>query len=206
MKRLCLSLIALLAMPAVLAANPLVRLSTNLGDIDVELYPDKAPKSVENFLKYVKKGHYNGTIFHRVIPGFVAQGGGFTPDMQEKPTEAPIQNEAKNGLSNVTGTLAMARTMEPHSANAQFFINLVDNTRLDYREESPRGWGYAVFGKVVRGMDVVQKIAAEPTGMANGMSDVPNKPILITLAKPIPDTRIAKPAKPVPAPAPQPAQ
>ncbi|GLR11310.1 peptidyl-prolyl cis-trans isomerase [Chitinimonas prasina] len=204
MKKLLLAFALVLAAPAALAANPLVRFTTNQGDIDVELFQDKAPKSVANFLAYVKKGHYNGTIFHRVIPGFVVQGGGFTPDMREKPTGKPIENEAKNGLSNAIGTLAMARTMDPHSASAQFYVNVGENVQLDYREESPRGWGYAVFGKVIAGMDVVEKIAAEPTSMINGMRDVPVKPIIVKSAKQIPDTRVAKPAPAVP-PAPTPA-
>ena len=133
-----------------LAANPMVELKTNQGEIVVEVFADKAPKSAENFVQYVKDGHYDGTVFHRVIDGFMVQGGGFDADMNQKSTRAPIENEAKNGLKNEPGTLAMARTADPHSASAQFFINLVPNTSLDY--PSRDGWGYAVFGKVVKGM------------------------------------------------------
>ncbi|QDQ27817.1 peptidyl-prolyl cis-trans isomerase [Chitinimonas arctica] len=195
MKKFLFSLALTLLAPLALAANPMVRFSTNQGEIDVELYPEKAPLSVENFLKYVKKGHYNGTIFHRVIPGFVAQAGGFTADMQEKPTDKTIQNEAKNGLSNLTGTLAMARMGAPHSASAQFYFNLNDNAALDFRSESNgREWGYAVFGKVVKGMDVVQKIGTVPTSTLNGMRDVPSQPVVIKSAKQIPEMKIAAPA------------
>ncbi|MGQ5523928.1 peptidylprolyl isomerase [Chitinimonas sp. PSY-7] len=187
MKRLLCSLLIACA-PLVQAANPHVLFKTNQGDVEVELFADKAPKSVENFLKYVNKGHYNGTIFHRVISGFVAQAGGYGADMKEKPTDKPIQNEANNGLSNSPGTLAMARTNDPHSASAQFYINLRDNAALNYRESTPAGWGYTVFGKVVKGMDVVDKMATQPTGIVNGMPDVPLKPIIIMTAKPLPST------------------
>ncbi|NJP82783.1 peptidyl-prolyl cis-trans isomerase, partial [Streptomyces sp. AA8] len=132
-----------------------VRLSTNHGDIVLELNSEKAPKTVQNFLEYVDAGHYNGTIFHRVISGFMIQGGGFTPDMEQKPANAPIENEANNGLQNNRGTVAMARTNDPHSASAQFFINTVDNDFLNHTSPTPQGWGYAVFGKVVEGDDVV---------------------------------------------------
>lgn len=171
---------ALLALPCL--AQTRVAFETSLGNFTVELNAEKAPKSVENFLKYVEDKHYDGTIFHRVIPGFVAQGGGFTPDMQQKPVRAPIQNEAQNGLKNAAGTLAMARTGDPHSATSQFYINLSDNTNLDY--PSFDGWGYAVFGKVVEGMDVVRKMAGVPTGRAaNGMSDVPRTQIVVKSAR-----------------------
>ncbi len=162
---------------------PRVRLSTNLGDIVLELSTAKAPKSVENFLAYVNEGYYDGTIFHRVIDGFMAQAGGFTEDFQRKNTRAPIQNEADNGLKNLTGTVAMARTNAPHSATAQFFINVADNGFLDHRSPTSRGWGYAVFGKVVEGMDVVEKIRRTPTGSGGRFSkDVPRSPIVIQQA------------------------
>ncbi len=163
------------------AAPPRVQLVTTLGDITIELYPDKAPKSVENFLAYVKDGFYNGTIFHRVIGNFMIQGGGFTEDLRQKPTRAAIPIESKNGLSNLRGTVAMARTADPNSATAQFFINTVDNPRLDYTSESNPG--YAVFGKVVSGMDVVDKIRAVETGAQGPFrSDVPVKPVVIEKA------------------------
>lgn len=155
---------------------PQVALKTSMGEIVLELYPDKAPKSVENFLRYVKDGHYNGTLFHRVINGFMIQGGGFDTSMQQKPTREPIPNEAKNGLKNEPYTLAMARTSAPHSATAQFFINVANNASLDY--PSPDGWGYAVFGKVVKGADVVDKIKAVKTGSR----DVPATPVVIESA------------------------
>lgn len=142
---------------------PLVRLSTTLGDIVLELDPVNAPLSVENFLRYVQEGAYDGTIFHRVIGGFMIQGGGYTRDFIKNPTHDPIQNEANNGLKNLTGTVAMARTNHPHSATSQFFINVVDNDFLNHRSETLRGWGYTVFGKVVEGMDVVQKIRRSAT-------------------------------------------
>ncbi|MCX8115122.1 MAG: peptidylprolyl isomerase [Burkholderiaceae bacterium] len=163
------------------AAAPRVVLSTSEGDITLELNPAKAPKSVENFLAYVKGGHYDGTIFHRVIDGFMIQGGGFTPDMKQKPTRAPIPLESKNGLKNERGTIAMARTSVPDSATSQFFINVVDNPRLDY--PNPDGNGYAVFGKVVAGMDVVDKIRTVPTTSAGGHQNVPAKPVLIRSAR-----------------------
>ncbi len=163
------------------AAAPRVVLSTSEGDITLELNAAKAPKTVENFLDYVKRGHYDGTIFHRVIDGFMIQGGGFTPDMKQKPTRAPIPLESKNGLKNERGTIAMARTSVPDSATAQFFINVVDNANLDYPK--PDGNGYAVFGKVVAGMDVVDKIRAVPTTSAGGHQNVPAKPVLIRSAR-----------------------
>ncbi len=159
-------------------ADPVrVLMQTSKGDIVLELYPDKAPKTVENFLRYVDEGFYNGTVFHRVIKGFMIQGGGFGPDLMKKPTHEPIMNEAKNGLKNKRGTIAMARTSQPHSATSQFFINHADNPNLDY--PSFDGWGYAVFGKVVDGMDVVDAIAKAPTGMKGRMRNVPEETILI---------------------------
>jgi peptidyl-prolyl cis-trans isomerase A (cyclophilin A) len=169
------------------AANPQLEVKTSQGTLVIELYQDKAPKSVENFLAYAKDGFYNGTIFHRVMDGFMIQGGGFEPGMKEKPTRAPIPNEAKNGLKNEVGTLAMARRPDPHSATAQFFINLVNNTMLDY--PSGDGWGYAVFGKVVKGLDVVQKIAKVPTGNSGFHQNVPTTPVLIESVKLLPATK-----------------
>jgi len=163
-----------------MAADPQVDLKTSLGTIRIELYPAKSPKTVANFLQYVKDGHYSGVIFHRVIPNFMIQVGGFDRDMKEKKTREPIQNEAKNGLKNDIGTLAMARTNAPHSASAQFFINLKDNDFLNYPGQD--GWGYAVFGKVVSGMDVVNKIAKVPTGNSGHFSDVPREAIVIESA------------------------
>lgn len=163
-----------------LAANPRVLIKTSAGDITVELEPGKAPATVKNFLAYVDDGHYAGTQFHRVIGGFMIQGGGYTADFTEKSTRAPIPNEADNGLKNDRGTIAMARTSDPNSATAQFFINHADNAFLNHKAKTPQGWGYAVFGHVVSGMDVVDKIAASPTGAnAKGMTDVPKTPILI---------------------------
>ena len=159
------------------AADPQVDVKTSLGSFRVELYPAKAPKSVENFLKYVKDGHYNGTVFHRVIPGFMVQGGGMTADMSQKPTRPPIPIESKNGLKNDVGSLAMARTNDPNSATAQFFINVGNNDFLNYPGQD--GHGYAVFGKVVSGMDVVNKIVAVPTGNRGMHQNVPVKPVLI---------------------------
>lgn len=161
------------------AANPRVALETNKGRIVIELYADKAPKSAKNFLAYVKAGHYNNTIFHRVIPGFMIQGGGFTPDMTEKPTRDPIQNEADNRVLNQRGTLAMARTGDPNSATAQFFINLVNNGALNFTGKTPSGWGYAVFGNVVEGMDVVDAIAQVPTATKGMYENVPTQPVVI---------------------------
>jgi peptidyl-prolyl cis-trans isomerase A (cyclophilin A) len=175
---------ALLSSITAFAANPQVEMKTSMGTIIIELYQDKAPKSVENFLQYAKDDFFKDTSFHRVIPGFMIQGGGFTADMKQKETRASIQNEAKNGLKNETGTLAMARTSDPHSATAQFFINLKDNSFLDY--PSRDGWGYAVFGKVVQGFDIVQKIATVPTGNAGPHQNVPTIPVLIESVKLLP--------------------
>lgn len=163
------------------AAKPQVELKTSFGVIKLELDQEKAPKTVENFLAYVKSGHYKDTIFHRVIPGFMIQGGGMTADMREKPTRAPIKNEASNGLKNDVGTIAMARTADPDSATAQFFINVANNTSLN--RPSPDGHGYAVFGKVLSGMDVVNKIVAVPTGDRGIHQNVPKMPIVIEDAK-----------------------
>ena len=156
-----------------------VTMQTNQGVITLELDGDKAPDTVANFVAYASAGHYDDTIFHRVIPGFMIQGGGFDADMNQKPVNAPIKNEANNGLKNVTGSVAMARTNDPHSATAQFFINLKDNTFLDHTSPDPRGWGYAVFGKVTDGMDVVQSIEAVPTGNRSGHQDVPLEAVVI---------------------------
>lgn len=158
-----------------------VVMETNKGTIEIELDTAKAPLSVANFVKYAKKGHYEGTIFHRVIPGFMIQGGGFTADMQQKDTDAPIQNEAKNGLKNSRGTLAMARTPNPHSASSQFFINLKDNGFLDYPGQD--GWGYCVFGKVTKGLDIVDVIAGVPTATKGGHQNVPSEAVTITSVK-----------------------
>ncbi len=159
-----------------------VRLSTTHGDILLELDPDKAPATVENFVTYVRDGHYNGTIFHRVISDFMIQGGGMDADMKQKPTRAPIKNEADNGLKNLEGAIAMARTSDPHSASAQFFINTTDNAFLDYRGPTDDGWGYCVFGKVIEGMDVVEKIEGSPTTRRQGFQDVPEEVIVIERA------------------------
>jgi peptidyl-prolyl cis-trans isomerase A (cyclophilin A) len=166
--------------PGALAADPQVDVRTSAGTIRLELYPAKAPKTVENFLQYVRDGHYNGTIFHRVIPGFMIQGGGMTPDMAQKKTRAPIPIESKNGLKNEVGSLAMARTSDPNSATAQFFINVKNNSFLDYPGSD--GHGYTVFGKVVSGMDVVNKITAVPTGSQGMHQDVPRTPVVIESA------------------------
>ena len=166
------------------ASNPKAVLHTNMGDITIELYPDKAPKTVDNFEQYVKDGFYNGTVFHRVIPTFMIQGGGFDERLEKKPTKAPIQNEADNGLKNTRGTVAMARTSEPHSATAQFFVNVVDNAFLDHQGKDPQGWGYAVFGRVTEGMDVVDKIKGVTTGSAGPFAkDAPADPVVIEYVK-----------------------
>lgn len=180
MKKILAALFFLLSATA-FAAQPQVELKTNQGIIIVELDAAKAPKSTDNFLQYVKDGHYNGVIFHRVIDNFMIQTGGFEVGMKEKATRSPIQNEAANGLKNVTGSIAMARTHAPHSASAQFFINLKDNNFLDHPGQD--GWGYAVFGKVVQGLDVVQKIGKSATGNAGGHQNVPLSPIVIESAK-----------------------
>ena len=168
------------ALPARAETPPRVELVTSLGTIEVQLDPQRAPKTVANFLQYVKSGFYGGTIFHRVIPGFMIQGGGFTPDMQQKPTQPPIPLESQNGLKNLRGTIAMARTANPNSATSQFFINLVDNPALDYPQ--PDGHGYAVFGQVIKGMDVVDRIAKVPTQDAGPYQNVPVTPVVIKQA------------------------
>ena len=164
-------------------SNPQVELHiANYGVITLELDAAKAPKSVENFLAYVNKGHYNNTVFHRVIPGFMVQGGGFEPGMTQKASDAPIENEANNGLKNANYTVAMARTSDPHSATAQFFINVADNGFLNHTAPNAQGWGYAVFGKVVGGTDVVDKIKAVPTGRKGFHDDVPKEDVVIEKA------------------------
>ena len=164
------------------AANglPQVLIETNKGEILLELYPEKAPITVKNFLAYVDEGFYDGTIFHRVIANFMIQGGGFTKTMHKKETRAPIENEADNGLRNSIGTISMARTSDPHSATAQFFINVAKNNSLDFREKTDRAWGYAVFGRVIKGMKTVNNIRTSRTTRVNRMSDVPATPIIIT--------------------------
>ena len=189
-RRFAMTFAAVLALgfaTLVQAANPQVEFDTTAGKIRIELFPNAAPKTVENFLTYVKDKQYDGTQFHRVIAGFMIQGGGFTSDFQQKPTRPPIQNEAeassKAGLLNVPGTVAMARTGDPHSATAQFFINVADNKSLNFRESTAQGYGYTVFGKVVSGMDVVQKIAGTPTGAGGPFpKDVPQPQVLIKSA------------------------
>ena len=165
------------------AANPMVELQTNRGTITIELYADKAPVSVENFLQYVRDGHYDGTVFHRVIDGFMIQGGGFDAAMKQKPTRDAIENEANNGLTNDIGTVAMARTQAPHSATAQFFINVADNKFLNHRSPDLQGWGYCVFGRVSEGMDVVEKIKAVRTGSSGFHQDVPVEDVVIERAE-----------------------
>jgi len=175
--------------PGALAADPQVDLKTNMGTIRLELYPAKAPKTVENFLQYVKDGHFNGTIFHRVIDGFMIQGGGFDKSYKQKPTRPPIENEAKNGLKNDLGTVAMARTNAPHSASSQFFINGKNNDFLN-AASAQDGWGYTVFGKVVSGMDVVTKISKTPTGSGGPFpTDVPREMVVIESATLVADKK-----------------
>ena len=164
-------------------AGPVVVLETSQGRIRIGLYEDKSPLSTANFLRYVKKGHYDGTVFHRVMPGFMIQGGGMTPNMAQKQTRAPVPIESKNGLKNDAGTLAMARTSDPNSATAQFFINVKNNDFLNYSGESPDGWGYAVFGKVVEGKEVVDKIKKVATGNAGGHQNVPTQAVVIEKAE-----------------------
>lgn len=172
------------AVPQPAPGNPVAVISTGLGDITVELFKDRAPASVENFLQYVTEGFYTGTIFHRVVPGFMIQGGGFTPGMEEKATRPPIQNEATNGLNNVRGTLAMARTQALRSATSQFFINVADNrATLDHRGFSPQDFGYAVFGRVLTGMEIVDRIVAVPTRTVGPHSNVPVEAVVIKEVK-----------------------
>jgi peptidyl-prolyl cis-trans isomerase B (cyclophilin B) len=184
MTRLILFAYALFAACSAWAANPQVVLQTSMGKITLELYPENAPKTVENFLQYVRQGHYNGTTFHRVIDGFMIQGGGFTPDWKEKQTRPPIRNEAGNGLRNSMGMVAMARTADPHSATSQFFINLASNTSLDFRSQTAEGYGYCVFARVADGMDVVRRIAKVPTKTGPPPHEnVPVKPVIIQRAE-----------------------
>lgn len=164
------------------ADNPRVLLETSHGDIVVELFADKTPATVDNFLGYVESGFYDGTVFHRVIENFMIQGGGFTPEFKKKTTGPPIENEAENGVSNTRGTLAMARTGDPHSATSQFFINTADNPNLDFRTASKGGWGYCAFGRVVEGMDVVDRIAAVPTTVKSRHQNAPKEPVIIEQA------------------------
>ena len=179
MGMLTIAALAMVAVDSAQAASPVVAIKTNLGTMKVELNQAKAPITVKNFLTYVDEGFYSGTIFHRVIEGFMIQGGGMTAKMAQKNTHAPIKNEAGNGLKNLRGTIAMARTGVVDSATAQFFINVVDNSFLDHQSESSQGFGYAVFGKVIDGMDVVDKIKKVRTGQKEGMDDVPVEPVII---------------------------
>jgi peptidyl-prolyl cis-trans isomerase B (cyclophilin B) len=164
---------------AIAAAPVKVKIKTSMGEILLHLDAEKAPKTVENFVQYASQGFFDGTVFHRVIRGFMIQGGGLSADLATKPTARPITNEGDNGLKNYRGTIAMARTGDPHSATSQFFINTVDNASLDHKDKSPQGWGYCVFGKVVEGMDVVDRIEATPTTMRQGYRDVPVQPVTI---------------------------
>ena len=164
----------------------MVILHTSMGDIKLELDADNAPATVENFLQYVRDGHYDGTVFHRVINGFMIQGGGFAPGMKQKPTRAPVANEAGNGLKNSKYSVAMARTSDPNSATAQFFINVADNAFLDYKGPSPQGWGYCVFGRVIEGTDIVDRIAGVATGSAGFHQDVPKDDVVIRKAEEVP--------------------
>ena len=181
MKKTIVFLLTLLLAITVQAGELKVLMKTSKGDMEIALDADKAPKTVENFLRYVDEGFYDGTIFHRVISGFMIQGGGYTADMKKKPTHEPVVNEAKNGLKNKRGTIAMARTSDPHSATSQFFINVKDNDFLDYPGQD--GWGYTVFGRVTRGLDVLDAIAGVPTTVKNGMRDVPVETVVIESVK-----------------------
>ncbi len=187
MKRILALLWLLIVAPIATAANPVVVLRTSLGEVSIELYPEKAPKTVENFLQYARDGFYDNTLFHRVIDGFMIQGGGFDKDMSQKTTRPPVRNEGDNGLKNAIGSIAMARTQDPHSASAQFFINLADNDFLNHRGPTLQAWGYCVFGRVTKGMDVVQAIAKVKKGRVGPFDDVPLAPVVIEsirLAKP----------------------
>ena len=164
---------------AEMATNTIITVKTSLGDIKLELFNDKAPITAENFEKYIKSNYFTNSIFHRVIKDFMVQGGGFTPEMEEKETMSPIKNEANNKISNERGTIAMARTNDPHSASAQFFINLKDNTFLDFKSETTQGWGYCVFGKVIEGIEVIDEIAMVDTGSYGPHQDVPKDPVII---------------------------
>jgi peptidyl-prolyl cis-trans isomerase B (cyclophilin B) len=180
---IAIMIVLVFAFAAIAGDNPKIEMDTTKGKIVLELYADKAPKTVENFLAYLDDGFYDGTIFHRVIPGFMIQGGGFTADMKKKDARPPIENEADNGLRNERGTIAMARTSNPHSATAQFFINTVNNDFLNYRNKSSQGWGYAVFGRVAEGMAVVEAISGAKTGTRGPFRNVPTDPIMITRVK-----------------------
>jgi peptidyl-prolyl cis-trans isomerase B (cyclophilin B) len=182
-KLLLLSVTIMACMPLMSRQNPVVVMKTSMGTVEIELFQDKAPVTVANFLNYADKGFYDGTIFHRVIGNFMIQGGGFTPGMVQKRTFSPIKNEASNGLLNKRGTVAMARTMDVHSATSQFFINVVDNNFLNYRSSTPDGYGYCVFGKIISGMDVVDKIKSVQTGNAGYFQDVPRQDIIIQSIK-----------------------
>ena len=194
MTRLFVFLLSLIAATTAYATNPKVELKTSMGAVVLELYPDNAPKTVENFMQYVKDGHYDGTIFHRVIPGFMIQGGGFGASMQEKKTRPAIRNEAGNGLRNAVGTVAMARTADPHSATAQFFINVSENDFLDFKSPDDKGYGYTVFARVTAGMDVVAKIVQVPTATVGPHQNVPRQPVVIERARLLPEAP-ANPAK-----------
>ncbi|KPK20649.1 MAG: peptidyl-prolyl cis-trans isomerase [Betaproteobacteria bacterium] len=197
MLRLLFTLIAALWSVASISANPQVELKTNMGVIVLELYPERTPATVKNFIQYVKDGHYNGTVFHRVIPKFMIQGGGFSPDFKQRPVGKPIRNEAANGIKNTIGTVAMARTSEPHSATAQFFINIADNDFLNFRYPTREGYGYCAFGRVIKGMNVVQRIASVATGPGPAPHrDVPRQPVVIEQATVI---EAADPAAKLPA-------
>ncbi len=197
MLRLLFILIAALWSVASFSANPQVELKTNMGVIVLELYPERTPATVKNFIQYVKDGHYNGTVFHRVIPKFMIQGGGFSPDFKQRPVGKPIRNEAADGIKNTVGTVAMARTSEPHSATAQFFINIADNDFLNFRYPTREGYGYCAFGRVIKGMNVVQRIASVATGPGPAPHrDVPRQPIVIEQATVI---EAADPAAKLPA-------
>jgi cyclophilin family peptidyl-prolyl cis-trans isomerase len=198
--RLLPALALLTSVSASAADNPRVELKTTMGSILIELDAQAAPKSVANFLQYVNDGFYNGTIFHRVIDGFMIQGGGFTAEMDQKETREPIENEAANGLKNMKGTIAMARTGEPHSATAQFFINVADNDFLNHTAPTPDGWGYAVFGKVVEGMEVVDKIRQTPTQQVGPFEGVPATPVVIESAAVVAAEQAAPAESTAPAP------
>lgn len=182
-KLLVLLIIVMACVPLFSKQNPVVVLKTSMGDIEIELYQDKAPVTVNNFLSYVDSGFYDGTIFHRVINNFMIQGGGMIPGLVEKKTSAPIRNEAGNGLSNLRGTIAMARTQDVNSATSQFFINVVDNRYLDFKNATPAGYGYCVFGKVIKGIDVVEKIKGVATGRRGYYDDVPVNDVVIISIK-----------------------
>ena len=183
-KKMTVFLFLLLACtPLAAKQNPVVIMKTSMGSVEIELFQDQAPVTVANFLMYADRGFYNSTIFHRVIGNFMIQGGGFTPGMMQKQTLSPIKNEASNGLQNKRGTVAMARTMEVHSATSQFFINVVDNAFLDYKSPTPQGYGYCVFGRVIKGMDVVDKIKSVQTGNAGYFQDVPKTNVIIQSIK-----------------------